>query len=156
VKRTSTLSVEPLVEQEKIKTKPETLHEEGSRQLDTAIRRMAGQMSDDIEEMVLETFSHHGRDNFEVHSLGFGDFCPPVEQQTDLPDDMPTGSMCMVHGTGELFVYTGERWVACSVERDARERVTRVTVRNEIIEIRENGILRRDEHGETGSDNSDR
>jgi len=156
VKRTSTLSVEPLVEQEKIKTKPETLHEEGSRELHQAVTHLANQMSDDLDEMVLETFGHRGRDNFDVHSLGFGDYVPPVAQEADLPDGMPQGSLCVVHGTGELFVYTGERWVACSVERDSLDRTTRVTIRHEIIEVREDGILRRDEHGETGPDSSDR
>ncbi len=174
MKRTSTLQLGPtLREENKHKTKRETLQEEGSRQLaaerrnlvqgmvDTAnemdgvASRLARGISDDMRNMVRETFEHRGRDNFDIHSLSFGDYVPPVAQEADLPDGMPQGSLCIVHGTGELFVYTGERWVVCSVERDIEDRTTRVTIRNEVIEIRENGILRRDEPGEASPDSGD-
>ena len=113
--------------------------------MDEEIAHVAQGLSDDIDNMVMETFEHFGQENFSIHSLGFGDVIPPVNQERDLPSNITQGSMCYVHDEDVTYVYTGERWVPCMVERDARERVTRVTIRDG--QIRTDRLLRRNESG---------
>ena len=57
----------------------------------------------------------------------------PVDYVDDLPNGMPTGSMCFVHERNEIWIYIGEQWVQLQVERNEDGTIERAhaTVLNE-------------------------
>lgn len=128
MKRTSQLELGPVLREENThKTQRETLQEEGSRQLATALLRerrisnfstehmdeevagVARETADDIDEQVLNSF---------LGGLPGANYAAPVDRPDDLPSDMPTGTLCFVHATSEMYVYIGRRWVTMDVTRN--------------------------------------
>ncbi len=132
VKRTSTLQVGPILQEKNDHTvKRETLQEEGSRQLAAARRelvqdmvdtanemdevagRLARQVSDDLDEMVVQSFAQPGV------------YIAPVANREGLLVDAEEGSICLTTDTGEVFVRTGQAWVSLDVESQGSNRFLR-------------------------------
>lgn len=82
-----------------------------------AVEHMSQQLANDIDERVVNSF---------VSEVPGVNYLAPVDDMRSLPPDVPTGTMCYVHASNELYIYIGRRWITMTITRNENGTIERV------------------------------